>query len=323
MDIFDARSADVMLAGREGPAFNDSGYIFELKLDGDRCLAYLDAARTVLVTRRSRSILPYLPELASLHKQARQRCILDGELIVGSGRKRDFERLRTRMATTGRMNQEREAATHPVTFLAFDILYRDGGETLHLPLLERKGILEDIVEEGPRLVLSRFIPERGKDFFRLASERGLEGIMAKRADSTYRMGKRSSEWVKCKNWDRDIFVVCGYMPSKKANVVSLILAQYKNGLLAYVGHVVLGRRTGDYRVVAALRQAPAVVELPGEEARKREDITWVEPTLTCRVEFMCRTASGGLRQPVFKGLLPDAAPEEAVWPEVFSCRSGE
>ncbi len=319
MDIFNARSARAMLAGREGPAFDDPDYIFELKLDGDRCLAYLDGEETILVSKRARYITRYLPELGHIHKQVNARCILDGELIIGSGRKHEFERLRSRLAATGRLKREREARAFPATFLAFDILYHDGRETLALPLLERKSVLRDTVHEGPRLALSRFIPERGRDFFTLVSEQGLEGVMAKKADSTYRMGRRSKEWVKCKNWDRDAFVVCGYMPSEKANVASLILGQFKDGALAYAGHVVLGWGTEAFGQVSGLPSVPAPLVLPPEESGNLERIVWVEPKLVCQVGFVCRTSGGGIRQPVFQGLLPCLEPEEALWPEVFSC----
>ena len=319
MDMFDSRSAGVMLAGGESPAFDDPGYVFELKLDGDRCLAYLDAGKTVLINRHSRYVNEYFPELENIHKQVADRCILDGELVIGSGRKHDFARLRSRLGAPGLAKQNPGAKLLQATFLAFDVLYRGDRDTLELPLLERKAILDAIVSEGPRLATSRFIPERGKDFFTLVAEQGLEGVMAKRADSVYRMGKRSKDWVKCKNWDRDAFVVCGYMPSEKANVVSLILGQYEDGALRYVGHVVLGRKADAYALLAAQPEAGASLALPPEEARNRDRITWVVPNLVCQVEFICRTASGGFRQPVFKGMLPDVAPGGAVWPEVLSC----
>lgn len=319
MDIFDSRSAAVMLTGLEGPAFDDPDYIFELKLDGDRCLAYLDGQESVLINKRNRYIIQHVPELAQIHRQVKRRCILDGELIIGSGHKHEFERVRERLTTTNRLRLEREAKISPATFLAFDILYLGQAEVLELPLLRRKELLRENIKEGPRLALSRYIPERGRDFFDMVAARGLEGVMAKRADSLYRMGKRSRDWVKCKNWDRDQFVICGYLPSDKANVVSLILAQYRGESLAYVGHVVLGRRSVDFRAVQALTAGEPAVELPPAEAAQREKIAWVRPQLVCEVEFVCRTASGGLRQPIYQALRPDLEPADAAWPETLSC----
>lgn len=317
MDIFDTRSARVMLAGRERPAFDDPDYIFELKLDGDRCLAYLNGNETVLISRRSRVITGHLPELAEIHRQVNRRCILDGELIIGSGLKNEFERIRQRMNTTAPARLARQARTHPATFLAFDILYLDDGDVLGLPLMERKDMLQTAVSEGPGLAVSRFIHERGVKYFGLAVAAGLEGVMAKRADSEYRMGKRSPDWVKCKNWDRDAFVICGYMPREKANVVSLFLGQFRGEALNYAGRVVLGSRTVEFRRISSLPQRAPVIDIPSTEEGERERIVWVAPVLVCQVEFMARTASGGLRQPVFKGLLPDVPPDEAVWPEVM------
>ncbi len=318
MDIFDARSARAMLTGREGPAFDDPAYLFELKLDGDRCLAYLDAAETVLINKRGRYVLGYLPELAAIHTQVRERCVLDGELIIGSGRKHEFGLLRGRLAAAGHARRDRGARANPATFLAFDILYMGRRDLLDLPLTERKEALRKTVAEGPRLALSRFVPERGKEFFDLVSARGLEGIMAKRAASPYRMGKRSTDWVKCKNWDRDVFVILGYVPSGKANVVSLILAQYREGALAYAGRVVLGRRTADFRRVASLPETGPAMAIPRPGGRQGETPVWVAPVLVCEVEFLYRTDTGGLRQPLYKALRPDLAPGDAVWPETLS-----
>ncbi len=323
MDMFAAHSAKAMLTGREGPAFDDPGYLFELKLDGDRCLAYLDSTQTVLINKRSHYVLGHLPELAGIHKQVSQRCILDGELIIGSGYKHEFARIRSRLTTSSPLKLNQEARANPATFLAFDILYLHTGPVLDLPLLERKALLEQTVAEGPRLTLSRFVPERGKAFFDLVSARGLEGIMAKRADSVYRMGKRSPDWMKCKNWDRDLFVICGYVPSEKANVVSLVLGQFKNGALTYVSHVALGRQTDAFEAVTALPQAQPLMEIPWKERGKRARLVWVSPVLVCQVEFLCRTPGGGLRQPIFKGLAQDYEPEEALWPEVFGCSTPE
>lgn len=217
-----------MLIGREEDAFDSPDYVYELKLDGDHCVAYLDPGHgTDLVNKRGKSIVSHFPELAYLHRQVSQRCILDGELIVDSGQKHEFEFIRSRLSTTNKYSIRRLSQKTPANFVAFDILYEKTGPVMGLPLMERKAILGRGVGEGDGLVISRYIENQGVALYRLVEERGLEGVVAKRKDSTYIMGKRSKDWVKFKNWVDDDFVICGYYPSDKANVFSLVLGQYR------------------------------------------------------------------------------------------------
>lgn len=315
MDLFDERRAQVMLIGREEPAFDSPEYLFELKLDGDRCLAYLDGGGTELVNRRGHRLLSHVPELASMHRQVRERCILDGELIIGSGMKRGFEQIRSRFATANRYRLERLSRENPATFVAYDMLYLKDRDVLRLPLTERKGLMESNIAENAYLAASRYIEGKGAALYELAVAQGMEGVVGKRRESAYRMGKRSNDWVKFKNWAEDDFIVYGWFPSDKADVVSLVLCQFREDTLIYKGHVVLGRNSGDFRQVEAAprRETPAVFRGPVPE--KRHKTVWLEPVLVCKVAYLCLTATGGLRQPVYRGLREDKRPEDCIAPD--------
>ncbi len=306
MDIFDDRLAKPMLIGRDEGPFDSPDYLFELKVDGERSLAYVDGKSTVLINRHGRSILPNFPELAILHEQVGGKCILDGELVVGAGSKDDFEAIKSRWATRHPIAIERLSRDKPATFVAVDILYHDGRQVTDEPLDRRRDLLASAVLEGDRIAVSRAINERGVDFFEIVKEQGMEGIIGKRRDSVYRMGKRTKDWVKIKHWLEDEFVVCGVVDNVKAAVVSLVLGQYRSdGGLAYKGRVTLGRDRDEYRAIARLpktKQSPFDEALPSGSA----GATWVSPQLVARVGFMAWTSGLKLRQPFFVRLVRGA-----------------
>ncbi|MCD8352060.1 MAG: hypothetical protein LUC93_15745 [Planctomycetaceae bacterium] len=306
MDIFDGRLAKPMLIGRDEGPFDSPDYLFELKVDGERSLAYVDGESTVLVNRHGRHILPNFPELATLHEQVDGKCILDGELVVGAGSKDDFEGIKSRWATKHPIAIQRLSREKPVTFVVVDILYRDGRQVTDEPLDRRREILAAAVREGDRVAVSRAVEERGVDFFEIVRKQGMEGIIGKRRDSVYRMGKRTKDWVKIKHWLEDDFVVCGVVDNAKAAVVSLVLGQYRaDGGLAYKGRVTLGRDRDEYRAIARLPQLKRSLfdeALPTGSA----GATWVSPKLVARVGFMSWTTSQKLRQPFFVSLVPGA-----------------
>ncbi len=301
-DIFDTHSAKPMLVAETDTPFDSDDHIFELKMDGERCLAYLDADETVLINRRGRYVLSQFPELATLHENVDARCILDGEIIIGVGAKEDFEHIKQRSVTKNPQTIARLSREHPATFVAVDILFKDGALLTKKPLEERLDILHRTVAENEHLALSRIIPGNGIDFFERVKELGLEGIIAKRLDSPYRMGIRSSDWLKIKNWLEDDFIVCGYMIGERAAVASLILGQYGDDGLVYKGRVTLGLRRDDFALIRSQprRQGhPFAVQPP----REVKNAVWLRPELVVRVGFMCWTADWHLRQPNYKKLV--------------------
>lgn len=146
--------------------------------------------------------------------------------------------------------------------------------------------------------------------FQIAKEQGLEGVVAKRKDSLYFQGTRTRTWLKMKNMTDDDFVVCGYI-YKENNMISILLGKYRDGLLTYQGHVTLGVGGAAFSKIKA---QPRAIRPPFDvpEGHGNADAVWIEPRLVCVVEYMHKTRSGGMRQPVFKGLRPDKLPEECT-----------
>lgn len=311
-DLFETKHISPMLIAENVPPFEDEKYLYEMKWDGERCIAYLDpTGETELRNKRQVRMLPKVPELAEIHRQVKNRCILDGELMCLVGGKPNFEAIQRRSLMSNRYKIELEAQRFPATYVAFDCLYYDGEDLTMQPLTERKKILEKAVTESPRLAVSRvFDAGQALALFQIAKEQGLEGIVAKRKDSLYFQGTRTRTWLKMKNMMDDDFVVCGYI-FKESHMISLVLGQYHNEKLVYKGHVTLGVGGAAFSQIKA--QPRAICPPFGvTEEHGNEDAVWIEPTLVCVVEFMHRTKNGGMRQPVFKGLRPDKLPEECT-----------
>ena len=308
-DLFHDKGIKPMLIGAEGQAFDSDDYLYELKLDGERCVAYLDADGTDLRNKRNVKMLPKVPELSEIHKQVKCRCILDGELAVIYNGKPDFFLIQKRSMMTNPMKIELESKRHPACFTAFDILYYEDHSVTDLPLLERKRLLQSVVrEENALLAMSRHIERQGIAFYQLAEQQELEGIVAKRKDSKYYFDKRTRDWIKCKYLKDSDYVVCGYIP-KENGMTSVVLGQYRDRQLVYKGHVTLGVGGEAFQKIQEL---PQVREPQMAVPEENERAVWVQPTLVCAVKYMMKTDSGSLRQPVFKGLREDKCPDECV-----------
>lgn len=309
-DLFSEKNIRPMLIGVEGEPFDNADYIFELKVDGERCVAYLDpAVGTELRNKRNMKLLPRVPELANLHEHISRRCILDGELAVIVDGKPDFFAIQRRSLMSNPAKIQLAAQQQPASFVAFDILYLDDRPTNTLPLMERKGLLQEAVRrEDVRFAMSRYIEQSGTAFFELAKAQELEGVVAKRRDSRYYFDKRTKDWIKIKYLKDEDFVVCGYL-RKENHMNSIVLGQYHNGQLIYKGHVTLGVGGEDFR---AIMQQETISAPSFEAPSGNEDAAWIEPRLVCTVRYMMKTESGGMRQPVFKGLRDDKEPEECV-----------
>lgn len=306
MSVFEQKSAKPMLIGAEGEAFDSDDHIYELKLDGARCLAYLDANTASFYNKRNINVTPIYPELTNINKQVKKRCILDGELLIMHDGMPDFDELKRRAIMTNKFKIELAAAKLPVTFTAFDIIYIESELITNMPLMDRKSLLSETVTEGDRLAVSKYIERNGTQFYRLVEQKGLEGIVAKRKGSLYKMGERTKDWVKIKNLKDEDFVVLGYLP-KESNVTSILLGQYGGDRLVYKGHVTLGVSSRDFEIIKSKKQI-----IPPEVPPGNENAVFIEPDLVCTVKFMEKTRSGMLRQPVFKGLRDDKHPKECT-----------
>lgn len=312
MDLFDSKNIKPMLIGKEMAPFDDPNYIYELKWDGERCVAYLEPGRPPeLRNKRNVRMLSKVPELAVISKQVKKRCILDGELFILKDSRPDFSLIQRRSLMSDRFKIELDSKHNPATFSAFDVLYYDCQETMLLPLMERKALLDKSITDGPRMAISHYVEGQGTSLFNFAVERELEGIVAKVKDSIYIQDKRTTDWIKMKVMMEEDYVVCGYI-LKSNHMTSIILGQYRGNTLIYKGHVTMGVSGQAFDIISrhsTLTTAPFIAYPAGHG---NDRAIWLSPDLVCIVKFMHHTKSGGMRQPVFKGLRVDKAASECI-----------
>ena len=300
MDLFEEKNIKPMLISEMMEPFNNPDWIYELKLDGIRCIAYLDKD-TELRNKRNDRLLPKVPELTKIYQNVKERCILDGELVILKNGVPDFFELQKRSLTSNQFKLQLSSESFPACFVAYDILYQKDASLNQLPLLERKAILQDTINESTRLAISRFIPEKGIELFDIAKNQKLEGVIAKKKDSRYYFDKRTKEWIKFKFLADQDFVVCGYILKEKG-VTSVVLGQYQGSELLYKGHVTFGVKYGDLKKLETIEESPFLVTPSGNE-----NAIWLKPGLVCVVQYM-PNEKGSLRQPVFKGFRDDKSP---------------
>lgn len=301
-DLFEVKNIKPMLISEMTEPFNDSNWIYELKLDGIRCIAYLDT-ETELRNKRNNRLLPKVPELSAIHKQVKDRCILDGELVILKNGVPNFFELQKRSLTTNKFKIQLSSEQFPACFVAYDILYHKDRALNELPLIERKNILTETVIEHPKLAVSRYVQEKGIELFTLAKNQQLEGVVAKKINSKYYFDKRTKDWIKFKFLADKDFVVCGYIIKEKG-VTSIILGQFDNEELIYKGHVTFGVKYGDLKKYESIDATPFSLLPPGNE-----NAIWLKHALVCTVQYMPND-KGSLRQPVFKGFRDDKEPKD-------------
>lgn len=301
-DLFTDKNIDPMLLYETDP-FDDEDYIFELKLDGIRCIAYIEPKSVVLQNKRHKDMTDIYPELSDIRKCVKKRVILDGELVVLVDGKPNFYALQKRSLMSDAFKIKLAANKDPVQFVAYDILYFDGKDLTDKPLMQRKEILNKAVTEGQGLSISRYIEKNGKAFFELAKQEQLEGIVAKKKDGLYHIGKRTHDWVKIKVMQDEDLLVCGYQPDENGNVKGLILGCYDdNDKLQCRGKVYLGVSESDRKIISEFAKKN-IVKRPWFD--KYKNAVWLKPELIGTAHFMHETESGGMRQPVWKGIRAD------------------
>ena len=309
-----AKALAPMLAEIDEQPFTRPGWVFELKYDGIRiAIVRAGGAAPRLRARSGRDVTHQFPEIAeaAAHLPADDFAI-DGELIAlderGAG---SFERLQARLGLTNAWDVERTAAAVPVQVFAFDLLAVAGHDLRALPLTTRKAILQRLVPARGVIRYADHIAEAGEAFFAAAAEHEVEGIVAKRADSPYRSGQRSRDWIKIKRPRTERFAVVGYVPGKgaRAPLGALMLGWWRDGELAHAGNVGSGLTEALVdELLAALRpsQRPTPAFAIGADPLPRGAV-FVEPRLVVEVRYTEATERGMLRQPVLRGVRSDVA----------------
>ena len=304
-----------MLATLGEHAFSDPNWLFEIKWDGVRALARIEDGALTLRSRNGADITKRYPELAFLPQAfAASQAIVDGEIVALDERGlSSFERLQERMHV--RAPSEHLVSQIPVVYFAFDLLYCDGYDLRKAPLLERKQLLQRLVHASERFRYADHQMEHGKELFELAKQTGLEGIVAKRADSRY-VSDRSGYWMKLKVTNTLDAAVGGWTESRTPALPfgSLLLGLYQGKKLRFIGHVGSGFDGKKLEEISGKLKELATADcLFDVVPETNEKPSWVEPALVARVKFSGWTQEHVLRHPVFLALREDARPTDCRW----------
>jgi len=304
-----------MLATIGQGAFSDPDWLFEIKWDGVRALAWIADGGFMLRSRNGQDITKRYPELAGLPQAIATRdAILDGEIVALDARGHsDFERLQERMHV--RSPSETLIAHTTVVYYVFDLLYCDGYDLRQAPLLERKQFLQRLLHASDRFRYADHQLEYGKELFELARGNGLEGIVAKRISSAY-VSDRSANWIKLKVTKTLDAVVCGWSAARTSAIPfgSLLLGLYQGKKLRFIGHVGSGFGEKGLRELAGRLKELEVSTCPFDKVPEtNEKPVWVSPSLVARIKFSGWTDEHALRHPVFVTLREDAQPAECQW----------
>jgi bifunctional non-homologous end joining protein LigD len=282
-----------------GP-FDDPDWLFEVKWDGYRAIAEVQKGKVSLYSRNGIVFHTRYPEITEALSKLKHDMVIDGEIVAldAEGRPR-FQLLQD-------LSAERSALVYQV----FDLLRLNGKDVTGLPLIERKELLRKALgRSGAGVVLySDHVLERGKAFFKLTGERGMEGVIAKRADSTYQRGQRTGDWLKVKHSAGQEVVIGGYTAPRRSrqHFGALLLGVYQGKDLVYIGHTGTGF---DHAALASLKKRMGPLERKtspfSTPVKANSPAVWLKPELVGEVQFTEWTAGGQMRHPVFKGLRED------------------
>jgi bifunctional non-homologous end joining protein LigD len=303
------RAYSPMLATLGDTVPRGSGWLFEVKWDGYRALAYVSQGEAVLKSRKGNDLTQRFAGVAREIAKAVKSpdCVLDGEVCALDEEGR---------SSFSAMQQGKPGT--PILYFVFDLLELEGEPLVDLPLAERRQRLEKLLDRRNRAARLSEIFDDGDALLEAAKKQGLEGIMAKRGDSRYAVGRRTRDWLKVKTHGRQEFIIAGYTKGqgrRAGTLGSLVLAVHRGPELEYVGNVGTGF-TGDEieKLLKKLRplerKTPPFRQVPKMPKVRKGDVAWVEPELVCEVEFAQWTHDGHLRAPSYQGLREDKSADE-------------
>ena len=314
-----------MLATLVDKPFDDDEWLFEIKWDGYRAVAFLEDGKVRLVSRNQNDLTGEYPELRGLADHVRARtAILDGEIVALDEQGRSsFSLMQQRSGFREPGRRGARNPSIPILYYAFDLLYLDGYSLFKVDLEKRKELLAGIVAASDILRYSDHHAGQGTELFRAAAEKGLEGIVAKRRRSCY-IQKRSREWLKMKITQRQECVIGGYTDPKgsREHFGSVILGLYDDqGRLIHVGQAGSGFTQETHADLWRRLEKLKTSRSPFYgRVQTGHGMHWVKPELVAEIKFTewtHETDGGGLkmRAPVYEGLRFDKKPRECVFVE--------
>lgn len=294
-----------MLATLTDAPFDDPGWVFESKWDGFRLVSRIEDGRVTLYSRNGQVITAGYPQIAEALSSIRRDAVIDGELAAldAQGISR-FQLLQNALRSQAKLR-----------YYVFDLMFLGDEDLRSLPLLERKERLRALLPRHKLLAFSTHRQRYGTKFYAQAEHQGLEGIMAKRANSPYLSGARSGEWLKIKTARRQEVVIAGFTAPRRSRPYfgALVLALREAGSWRYVGHVGAGFTHAALQELHG-RLLPLRTSRSPFPARVKDEAatTWVKPKLVAEVKFTEWTQGGEMRHPVYLGLRTDKRPEDVI-----------
>lgn len=307
-----------MLATLVDEPFDDPDWIYEVKWDGYRALGFINGDETELFSRNNKSFSERFYPIYKILKEWKINAVIDGEIMVLNDKG---------VSNFGNLQNWRSEADGELVYYVFDLLWYEGKNLMNLTLTERQAILKEILPANDdRVRLSKVFNASGIDFFHSAERIGLEGIIAKKASSTYSPGIRSKEWLKIKVHKRQEVIIAGYTKNEDTSkqFSSLLLGVYENDSLQYVGKVGTGFSDKDQKEMMAQFKPLITDKSPfytipdvNKPSRFRPNppkakATWLRPELVCEITFAEVTTDGVFRHPSFQGMRIDKKANEVV-----------
>lgn len=285
------RNFKPMLLKEIDKPFNSKDYIFEIKFDGIRSLIFVNNKDIKIQSRNNKDLTNLFPELGSLTKLVNKNVIFDGEIVAFDKNKDSFSKIQERLHLKDKNKIKKASSENPVTFVAFDILY-ENKNLINKTLVERKKILNKY-EDTDDFIKTKIIDKNGIDLFKSVKKLNLEGIIAKRKDGKYYINKRTDDFIKIKNIQRDEFIIGGY-EEKKNGILSIAIGEFIENQLYFVGKVTVHKNYKIYKEIFKQKKAK------NPFYNFDEKINYITPTLTCHIEYLERTKNNHLRHPVIK-----------------------
>jgi bifunctional non-homologous end joining protein LigD len=294
-----------MLATLTDAPFDDAGWVFEDKFDGFRMIAEIKNGKVALYSRNGKIISQSYVEVARALEGVKADAVIDGELVaIGKDGVSHFQLLQNALRHEAKL-----------LYCAFDLMFVDGEDLRKQPLLVRKERLKAILPRDKLIAFSRHRKTSGTKFFAEAERKGLEGIMAKRADSPYASGGRTADWLKIKTAKRQEVVIAGFTAPRRTRPFfgALVLPVRENDAWRYIGHVGTGFSHQTLETLHAKLSKLKAARSPFPAKVKDDGVTtWVRPSLVAEVKFAEWTSKGELRQPVYLGLRADKPAKDVV-----------
>ena len=303
----------VTLAKLADKPFSDPDWLFEIKWDGIRTVAFIDNGAVRLASRSKRDVTAEYPEFQDLAKHVRAgSAIMDGEIVtLDENGRSDFQKLQNRFGVS--KPSQKLISEVPLTYYLFDLLYCNGFDVREVPLSQRKELLRQILRGTNGVRYSEHQIEKGQELFAAAEGQGLEGIVGKRIDSAY-AGNRTGDWLKFKIVNELDAVVAGWTAPRRTRQYfgALVLGLYDDKKeLQFIGSTGTGfDQKTQKEVLAQLEKLRASRSSLSAPPKLREHVEWVQPATVARIKFANWTADKHLRAPVFLGIRKDRGPQD-------------